>query len=334
MVLLHASNQALIEVAISPSSSPWYQVLSQELGEVENLVVDWRRNGFLYFEQDILQQVTACGDGFLEAKADVDGLFQQLQSNFSNQLKQQIAHKLTDLEQPVQTMVTRLGAYTDKLQAYQVNLEGPHHKMEATAAAIQAEAAKIQAEITTINEQIASLKKEVIADRKAIAEAKKARTGGILETIFGVLLAPVTGGLSLILAGIGVGSIADAEEKIHSLQSTISKYQSTIVGDQQHLSDDEKQIATLSGLTMSTEIALSDIAAVNTALDDLRVTWGVLLGQLTKAASDVTSAQNVDEALVAQVWFDAACITWKNVVDLAQQMSANNAPTPTHVTVG
>ena len=91
MVLLHASNQALIEVAISPSSSPWYQVLSQELGEVENLVVAWRRNGFLYFEQDILQQVIACGDGFLEAKAGVDLLFQQLQSDFSDQLKQQIA---------------------------------------------------------------------------------------------------------------------------------------------------------------------------------------------------------------------------------------------------
>ena len=231
-------------------------------------------------------------------------------------------------------MVAQLGAYTDKLQTYQVDLEVPHHKMEATAAAIQAEAAKIQAEIATINEQIASLKKEVIADRNAIAKAKKARTDGILETIFGVLLAPVTGGLSLILAGIGVGSIAEAEEKIHSLQSTISRYQSTIVSDQQHLSDDEKQIATLSGLTISTEIALSDIAAINTALDDLRVTWGVLLGQLNKAASDVTSAQGVDDALVAQVWFDAACITWKNIVDLAEQMSANNAPTPTHVTVG
>ncbi len=334
MLLLHSSNQSLIEVSVTPSASSWYKILNDELGSVQHLVVDWRQNGFLYFQQGILRQIVTCGQSFVDAQVNVEGLFKKLVKNFDAGIKQQIMDALGDLEAPVNSMVSQLEAYSQKLGRYEKHLNEPLQKMLTTASEIQSQAVKIQSEINTINAQIKLLKKQVITDRRAISKAKAARTRGIIETIFGILLAPITGGASLILAGIGVGTIAEAEEKVKHLESTIAGYQTTIAGDQKSLTNDEKQIATLHGLTMSVEIAISDINDINVALNSLRTTWGVLLGSLQNAVKDVDKATTAKEAILGQVWFDAACDTWQNVIVFTGEMAENNAPEPTHVMIG
>lgn len=334
MVLLHASNQALIEVSITPSDSPWYQTLSAELGAIENVIVDWRESGFLYFQQQILQQVVTCGQAFLAARPGIDAQFDQLKVNFDPALKQEIADELASLQKPVGAMQDSLSAYLARLQQFQVALDTPHHNMVVTIAQIQANAAEIQAQITAINQEIANLQQQLVTDRQAIAKAKAAEHRGIAETIFGVLLAPFTGGLSLILAGIGVASIAEAEEKVSELESQISSSQAKIVGDQGELSDDQKQITTLKGLTMSVDMALSDIDNIDASLADLRTGWSVLTGELQTESQNVANANNAQSALMSKVWFDAACIGWQNIIQFAQDYSTANAPVPKHVQIG
>lgn len=334
MVLLHASNQALIEVSITPSDSPWYQTLNQELGAVENVVVDWRESGFLYFQQQILQQIVACGQAWLTARPGIDALFAQLKANFDPALKQQIVDDLDALQAPVGAMQSSLADYLSQLQQFQTALDAPHHAMVVTVSQIQAEAASIQAEITAINQKIATLQQQLITDRQAIAKAKAAEHRGIAETIFGVLLAPFTGGLSLILAGIGVASIAEAEEKVSELEAQISSSQAQIVSDQGELSDDEKQITTLKGLTMSVDLALSDIDDISAALANLRTGWSVLAGELQTEAQNVANSDDAQSALMSQVWFDAACDGWVNIVQFAEDYSNANAPVPKRVQIG
>lgn len=334
MVLLHASNQALIEVSITPSDSPWYPILDQELGTVENVVVDWRESGFLYFQQQILQQIVTCGQAFLDARPGIDQQFDALKANFSAALKQQIASELGLLQDPIDTMQSSLAAYLAQLQQFQTALDTPHHAMVVTVSQIQAEAASIQAEITAINQEIANLQQQLVTDRQAIAKARAAEHRGIAETIFGILLAPFTGGLSLILAGIGVASIAEAEEKVSALQSQIASSQAKIVSEQGELSNDEKQITTLKGLTMSVEMALSDIDGIVGALGNLRTGWSVLSGELQNEAQNVANSTSAPSALMSQVWFDAACDGWQNVIQFAQDYSNANAPVPKRVQIG
>lgn len=334
MLLLNSSCQALIQAEISPSSSPWYPILNQELGQAENLVVGWRQNGYRYFQTEILQQIDACAQRFLAAQPHIDGLFASLEQQFDPSITAQIATQLDDLNAPVNGMMSSLQGYIAKLSAFKQQMNVPYQQMNQSVAQIQAEAADIQQEINSINTQIALLQQQVQTDRDAIAKAEAQRTSGIIETIFGVLLAPVTGGLSLILAGIGVGSIAEAQEQINSLESTISQYQTSITSDQQHLSSDQQQIATLNGLTMSVSMILNDMNMISSALDALEVTWDVLLGELTNAANDVRLAETTDQAIVAQVWFDAACVAWQQIDQFVQSMQAQNAPVPHVVMVG
>ncbi|WP_110970057.1 alpha-pore-forming cytotoxin subunit MakE [Pseudomonas huaxiensis] len=334
MLLLNSSCQALIEASIAPSSSPWYPVLDQELGQAENLVVGWRQNGYLYFQQQILAQINACAQAFLTAQPKLDSLFEQLQNQFDSTLQASIIASLNALEEPVQAMIDATNAYTGKLATFNTQLAVPYASMNTSVAQIQAQEADIQEQITTINAQIAQLQQQVQTDRQAIASAQAQKTSGLIETIFGVLLTPLTGGLSLVLAGIGVATIAQAQAQVSSLETTISQYQGTIASDQQNLSSDQQQVATLSGLSMSLSLVLSDVADMSTALGALNTSWGVLSGELGSAATDVAQAENAQQAIVAQVWFDAACTTWQAIADFVETMQANNAPQPVLVPIG
>jgi predicted nucleic acid-binding Zn-ribbon protein len=334
MLLLNSSCQALIEVSIAPSASPWYPILDQELGHAENFVVGWRQNGYLYFQSEILEQIDACGKGFLAAQAPVDTLFRQIEQKFDPATRDRIVTAMTSLEKPVQGMLDAITAYSDKLSNFESAMAEPYAQMKQSIAQIQAQEANIQQQIAAINTQIAQLQQQVNTDREAISKAEAQRTAGIIETIFGVLLAPVTGGTSLILAGIGVGTIAEAQEKVSQLESTIAQYQTTIAGDQIELSSDQQQVATLNGLAMSVGVALNDIALITSALDALRVTWDVLLGELENAAGDIAKADNAQLAIVAHVWFDAVCDAWQDINGFVEAMMMQNRPTPRNVSIG
>ncbi|HCN46834.1 MAG TPA: hypothetical protein DIT18_15240 [Pseudomonas sp.] len=334
MLLLDSSCQALIEASIAPSDSSWYPVLDQELGQAENLVVGWRQNGYLYFQEQILAQTAACAQAFLAAQTALDSSFAQLQTQFDPALQASIVAQLNALDAPVQGMIEAIDTYTDKLGTFNDQLAVPYASMNSSVAQIQAQEADIQAQINSINTQITALQQQVQTDRQAIAKAQAERTSGIVETVFGVLLTPLTAGASLILAGIGVASIAQGEAQITSLQNTISQYQGTIASDQQSLTSDQQQVAALGGLSMSLSLVITDVTDMTTALGALDTSWNVLSGELGTAASDVGLAENAQQALVAQVWFDAACSTWQSILGFVQNMQANNAPQPVVVSIG
>ena len=334
MALLNSSCQGLIETSITPSTSPWYPVLDKELGTVENLVVGWRQSGFLYFQQQIVQQVGSCGQAFLKAQPRIDGQFVELEQNFTQALLQKIANELTKLEDPVNGMIVAIAAYGARLKIFETALEAPAQAMAQTIAQVQAQEQDIAAEIAQINSQLATLQQQLQTDRAAIAKAEAKRTSGIFETIFGVLLAPFTGGASLVLAGFGVASLVEAQAEVSHLEDEISGYQQQIVGDTAHLTTDQQQVATLQGLLVSTNVASSDIAQLFSALDALRITWGVLLGELQNSAATVAKAESYENALVAKVFFDAACNAWQQILDLTGGLAGMDPPTPTMVTVG
>lgn len=334
MLLLNASCQALIEVSIAPSASPWYPVLDQELGQAQDLVVGWRQNGYRYFQDEILAQIDACAKAFLAAQPGIDALFKQLQGQFDSSVQARIVAQLNALRAPVQGMINAIDGYTTRLGDFERKLGQPYARMNTSIAQIQAQEADIQQQIASINQQIQQLQQQVQADRDAIAKAQAQKTRGFIETVFGVLLTPFTGGLSLILAGIGVATLAQAQEKVDALQATISQYQGTISADQQALSSDQQQVATLNGLSLSLSLALNDISSIDTALEALQVSWSVLAGELDNASGDVAKALDAQQAIIAQVWFDAACNSWRTIEAFVESMQANNAPVPKRVAIG
>ncbi|KYF55220.1 alpha-pore-forming cytotoxin subunit MakE [Sorangium sp. So ce854] len=307
VLLLNSSCQAVIEAEISEVSSPWYDQLDQELGAAEELVIQWRRSGFLYFQTEVLDAIDAAGQAFAASRAQIDGLYASLSQSFSAELAAQLVAALQALEPPVQAISGQIAGYLARLAQFEKQMGEPHSQMQATIAAVQAEEASLKAQIDAINQQIASLQQQVQVDRAAIARAQSRRRSGILETIFGVVLAPISGGLSLVLVGIGVASIVEAQAMIDQMQSQIRSYQQTIAGDAQMLSRDQAIIATLNGLTMSTGLVLSDMDGIEIALDSLRASWTALGGELANVVDEVRRATSSQQVIVSQAWYDSAC---------------------------
>lgn len=311
MLLLNASCQAVIEADIEQVASPWYQQLDQELGAAEELVIGWRRSGVMYFQSAILSAIGSFGDSFLSAQPTIELLFAQLEQDFTPAGQAALLDRLKALVPPLQTLSGQTQAYGARLKAFQAAMATPHANMQTTIADVQSQEASIEGEIAGINTQIAALTAQINTDRDIIAKAEKARTGGIVETIFGILFAPVTGGLSLILAGIGVASIADAQSKVKAMQSEVAGYQQTIAGDQSSLSADQQIVATLGALTMSTGLVISDLDNIDSALDALRTSWDVFGGELSGEIDKLGQASGAAEVGVAHAWYSSACAQWQ-----------------------
>ena len=188
----------------------------------------------------------------MKSQKSIDALYDQLNSGYSDALKQKIVGNLKALADPISNIITQMNDYTQKLNDFGKQMQVVHSNMERTIGRIQAQETAIQGEINEINQKIKNLQSQIKTDREAIAKAKAARKRGIIETIFGVLFAPFTFGASLILAGIGVASIAEAEDKISDMENSISGYQKSIASDQVNLSKDQKEVASLKSLLIGT----------------------------------------------------------------------------------
>jgi len=310
VALLNSSCQAVVEAEVQQVLSPWYAQLDGELGAAENLVVGWRQSGFLYFQTEILKAIAIAAEGFINGQRAIDALFDRLERDFSVDGLQRLAAMIQDLVLPVEQIVAGIDAYLARLRQFEVQMAAVETQMRGTIAQVQAQETEIQAQIATINAKVLALTTQVQADRAAIAAARSARASGIEETIFGVIFAAVTGGLSLILAGIGVASIAEAQVKIDAMQLQIGEYQQSIAADHADMGADQAIVATLNSLTLSTGLVLADMDAISGALDTLRTDWTEFDGELDGVLAKLRSSTGTAELIVGQAWFDAACTEW------------------------
>lgn len=331
IILLNSSCQALIETSMTPVASKWYDTLNSQLGQIEDLIINWRQGGYLYFYNTNLANIIACGEDFQKQKTVIDALFKTLENNITNANKKVLNDALNALLPPINNIVTAINGYEAALKAYEINVQKVLTEMEKTIAAIQSQEQNIAEDIKLINTKIANLQSEIKTDREAIAKAKASKKRGIVDTIFGVLIIPFSFGLSSILAGIGVGTIVEADNKVSDMQNKIKSFQKDITSDTNKIAEDKQEISILNALLMSGNIMTNDINFIEVCLDSLKVSWGVLGGELTGTATKITDATDSDEIIITQTWFDAACNEWDLILTSARQLyTAGQVPITTN----
>ncbi|OFX22893.1 MAG: hypothetical protein A2041_13100 [Bacteroidetes bacterium GWA2_31_9b] len=330
ILMLNASCQGIVESYINPSSSGWYTVIENNLVTAQRLVREWRNSGTVYFNQDILESTINCGQLFIASKNQIINNFDALIVSPDEKIKENLIDSLNDLKNTVDLLYTGITSYEDKLKAWGNKMASAHSNLIFTVKQVQQQEEDIKSEIDAINSIITSIQQQINIDKDAIAKAKAQEKRAKTETIIGIILVPFTGGVSLILAGIGVASIADAEAKISSLNASIQDYQSKIYTDQSKLNDDNKQIVTLQGLTIGTNTVLDDMSRIDDALDSLKTLWQLYSDDMQNIINKITKAELSDDFIVAKAWFNAACIEWESVVPNALILK-DGAITTSHI---
>jgi hypothetical protein len=325
---LSVSCQGILEAHLQAVSSPWYANLNSQLQQAQALAGEWRTRFASELQTDVLTCVIHCGQAFGERRATITNLFNSTSGDFGS-VRAQLVAELTGLQASTQMIVRTTANYEAQLRDWGQRLSTVQASMGRTVAQIQAQAGDLQAQIVATNLAIGALTTEVVRDRKAIAEAQSQNTSGIVETVFGVLFAPFTGGLSLVLAGIGVSSIVEAQSKVNALESTIKSYQDRIVAAQQTLTQDQAQLVTLNGLLVSGNIALSDVQVSSQMLDQLRTSWDVFFQEMSGIVAKISNAQNASAWVVEKAWFNAVCNEWDVIVTGAQGIIGTSITTNT-----
>lgn len=329
---LTASCQGILNTHLEPSNSPWYGTLNSELQQVQALAREWQMQYADKTESAIRNSVLQCGQAFQAAQANVTRLFEQAASDPAG-AKGGLQAEFNKLKTPAQAISTTVSDYKLNLRNWGVRLQGAHDRMKGTVGQIQAQASDLQTQIAHINADIGSLQSEIGNARRAITEAEGKKTGGTIATIIGFVLAPFTAGLSLIIAGIGVSSIQEAEGRVRELEGTIGKYQASIISHQQNLSQDQAQIVTLNGLTLSAGLAITDIETAARALDQVRIGWEAFFQELSGVITKIDKARNAAALIIERAWFNAALNEWNLILPTSKKLQAAK-PTIKRVLLG
>ena len=333
MALLNSSCQGVVETYCAETSSEWYAEVSTELNAAQQLVRQWRLSGNLYFNQDIITRVVTTAGDITATQSTCNALFDDLEAHYDGHKKEKLIATLDTLAQPITAMQSTFQNYTQQLKLWSQQVESAKEALNATIGEIQQEEKNLENDIALTNQKISDLHKQIDDDRKAIANARAQEKRGIYETIFGVLLAPVTGGASLIIAGIGVCSIAEAESEVAVLEKSIRTEHNKIVEDQCHLSDDDKQVVSLKLLLISVETVLSDCTGIITAIEALETTVMSLKEELTNVAGTLAKAETSQEVIMQKVWYRTVCNEWQAIYDVARTLRTAS-PSTHHKTIG
>lgn len=318
---LTASCQGIIETHLAPSASSWYGTLNSELQQAQSLAREWQTQYADKTESAIRTSVVQCGQAFQAARDSITRLFDQASADPAA-AKRGLQAELNKLKTPAQAISVTVSGYEAQLQDWGVRLQRIHDQMKVTVGQIQAQESELQTQIANINANLTNLQSEIDNARRAIAEAEAKKTGGTVATVIGFVLAPFTAGLSLIIAGVGINSIQEAEDKVRELEGTINRYQTTIVSYQNNLTQDQAQIATLQGLTLSAGIAITDIEVTARVLDQVRIGWEGFFRELGGVVNKIDKAHDAAAIILEKAWFNAALNEWNLIMPAPRKMRA------------
>lgn len=319
ILLFSSSCQAILQSTIDDSASgvSWYDEVNSKLLSMQKLVIDWREGGNLYFNNSFIEKISTASQVILSVKPKIEVLFDQIAIKYDDSLRDQLLGMLNSIVPGINSIHDYASSYSTDLNHWGQEAENVHQDMVKLVGEIQAAEAQIKDTIDSINQQIADANQQIDTDRKAISDAEKSRTTGIIETVFGAVFAPFTGGASLILLGVGVASIVEAEQAIARLKSTIQDYQNQISNEQSDLSKDEKLVSALGVISAGLEVVVNDYKSVASSVDALQTTVVSLQDEIETVISKIAKAKSASEIIAQRVWFEAACTEWSAISDVS-----------------
>jgi predicted nucleic acid-binding Zn-ribbon protein len=308
----------------APSPQPdWFDDLSDKLDKAKVLANQWIDDIAPQMTASIPSHVIDYGTTY---SAITDEMVTLLEANrnatrTSNpQVFQQLTELIQALHESVESIITEIEGTQGQLKTWGDNMQKAHDDLFNGAANIQAAETTLQNEMDQMNNAIKGLRDLIDGENKAIAAGAAAIGIGLLALVVGIALAPATGGASLIVAGIGGAAIIGGAVDWGIMQSRINSQFAEIAKDQQKISDDQRQLVALQGLSLAANSAISSIATATQALSDVKVMWTTFQNELKGTINNLDKADKALSAIVSEAEVKAAQKEWNLAVDFAQQL--------------
>ena len=320
-------------VFVAPSPKPdWFDSLSGNLDAAKVLSNQWI--------DDIAPQMTASIPGHVidygtTYDAVTDEIIDLLEAHphatrtSDPDVFDELSQLIQALHDSVSSNITDIEGTQDQLKEWGDKMQTAHDDLFNGAANIQKLETSLQNDIDKMNNAIANLQSEIDGENKAIAAGAAAIGIGLLALVAGIALAPVTGGASLIVAGIGGAAVIGGAVDWGVMQSKINSQFNEIANDQAELADDQRQLVALQGLSLAANSAISSIATATQALSDVKTLWTTFENELKGTMNNLDKADTAVSAILSEVDVKAAKKEWGLAVDFAQQLVGMSLPVET-----
>src|SRR5690348_12627829 len=314
---------------IAPSPKPsWFDDLNAKLDAAKVLANQWIDDIAPKLTASVPSHVIDYGTTYT---ALTDQIIDLLNKNPNAKGKddpvvQQVFALISALHDEVETIITDVIGTQEQLKTWGDAMQKSHDDLFAGAANIQSLQIDLQADIGKMNSAIQGLQAQIDAENKAIVAGAMAIGVGLFALVVGIALAPVTGGASLIVSGIGGAAIIGGAVTWGVMQAKINSQFAEIAEDQKRIADDKRQLIALQGLSLAANSAISSIATATSALSDVKVMWTMFQNDLQGTMNKLEKTDENLSAIVNKAYVIAAQKEWNLAVQFAQQLSGMSVP--------
>lgn len=311
----------------APTPKPaWFDGLANELDKAKVLARRWIN--------DIAPQMTASipthvVDYATTFSATTDEIFNLVDKNPSakgkdNPIVQQVFALVQALEDELSSTITEVDGTSAQLKQWGDEMQAVHDALYQGAASIQGAMIDLKADIDKMNAFIKGLNEQIKADQVAVAVSAGAVGLGVFLIGVGIAVTLATAGTGSAVGGLiigaGVVGVVGGAISWGVFQDKINKAYDEIAQDQKRLSDDQRQITALQGLSLSANTAISAIATALSALSDVKTMWEFFRGELQGTKNKLMSADEELALIINKVKISAAQREWDLAVQFAQQL--------------
>lgn len=204
-------------------------------------------------------------------------------------------------------LVQGLNDHLATLKKFSGQLADAQARLKKAIGQLQAEHGSLQSQIASFNKEIVSLQQEVARDRNAMIEAlSKAHRDNIIGTVFGIVLSPITAGISITIAGIGLVSMAEAAKRVGTLDSQVADSERRMIGLRDGLDDNEAMLASMSMALVPGGIALGDLDSASRSLGVVTTLWTLFEKEMRGVMGHLVSSSTATLSVGQKNWLGMA----------------------------
>lgn len=319
----YAHMLANIQLAKLDNQGEWYPTFNAALLVAQQHANLWIESlGPQVFSQ-MPQAIIDYGNTFTPATSDIlqilagiSGPPTPTQQQEINQLLGAILGVLTEKKTALGQIQAQLKTFATDIQTDHTALLTGQHSAENELITDNAQLLKIQGLIDKANADIAADSQKAMYSEIGLGVA-------IFVLVVGIALAVATGGAAapLVVAGVGLVGIGAAIGTTVYFSDQVSKDIDELHTEQQALTDEQRQVTALTGVTASIQGLVSANETASTAISSVLDTWSVLEVKLKSVIDDLAKAEAPDvPAIIETLDLQAAQTAWSQLSDFATGM--------------
>jgi hypothetical protein len=259
---------------------------------------------------------TPATNDILQILAGISGPPTPTQQQEINQLLGAILDVLTESKTTLGQIQAQLTTFATDIQTDHTALLTGQHSAENELITDSAQLLKIQGLIDKATSDIATDSQKAMMSEIGLGVA-------IFVLVVGIALAVATGGAAapLIVAGVGLVGIGAAIGTTVYFSEQVSKDIDELHTEQQALTDEQRQVTALTGVSNSIQGLVAANETASTAISSVLDTWSVLEVKLRSVIDDLAKAEAPDvPAIIETLDLQAAQTAWSQLSDFATGM--------------